>query len=251
MSLESRQQRELSHWKRWEAKADAFWGWQTPAGQVRAGRRATLFRELGAMGDDSVVLEIGCGTGEFTARIASHVRQLTATDLTPELLDRARNRVIRECPGAPVIFAIQDAMKLQLPDDEFDAVFGCSILHHLDAGVALQEIFRVLKAGGRCVFSEPNMLNPQIAMQKNVGFIKRRFGETSDEGAFFKYQLKCLLKDAGFSEICVRHFDFVHPRIPRALVPLAQSAGQVAESVPGLRALSGSLLVAARKPQGL
>ena len=247
MALESRQERELSHWKQWESKADAVWGWQTPAGRVRADRRAALFRQVGAMTSDSVVLELGCGTGEFTTRIAEHVGKLMATDLTPAFLDRARQRVGQECPGAAVTFGIEDAMSLRLQENHFDAVFGCSILHHLDAVVALREVFRVLKPGGRCVFSEPNMLNPQIAVQKNVKFIKRWVGDTGDERAFFRGQMIRLLRDAGFAEIGVHYFDFVHPLIPAPLLHLAEVAGSLAETIPGIRALSGSLFITGRK----
>lgn len=78
-----RREHELAHWAAWQGKADEVWGWQTPAGQARATRRARLFRELGRMDARSVVLEIGCGTGEFTARVAPHVGHLQATDFSP------------------------------------------------------------------------------------------------------------------------------------------------------------------------
>jgi ubiquinone/menaquinone biosynthesis C-methylase UbiE len=242
------QETELAHWKKWESKADEVWGWQTPAGKLRAGRRAELFRSLGRMGRQSTVLEIGCGTGEFTHRVAGHVQELRATDLSPELLRRAEARVRAGCPGATVILEIQDAMHLALRESSFDAAFGCSILHHLDAGQALREIHRVLKPGGWCVFSEPNMLNPQIAIQKKVGFIKRRMGDSPDESAFFRWEMERFLDQAGFTRISVQPFDFLHPLTPTRWLRAVERFSLLLERCPGVRQFSGSLILCGQKP---
>lgn len=241
------QERELAHWKEWESRADEVWGWQTPAGQLRAARRAELFRDLGHMGRQSRVLEIGCGTGEFTHRMAGHVQELRATDLSPELLRRAEERVRTSCPGAKVVFEIQDAMHLTLQNNSFESAFGCSILHHVNAQQALSEIHRVLQPGGWCVFSEPNMLNPQIAVQKNVGFIKRRMGDSPDETAFFRWEMERLLGQAGFGKISVRPFDFLHPLTPVRWLNAVQRFSLVLEKCPGVRQISGSLILCGQK----
>jgi SAM-dependent methyltransferase len=244
----TRQELELAHWQEWESRADAVWGWQTPAGQRRADRRADLFRNHARLGAASVVLEIGCGTGEFTQRIAGQVAELWATDLSPELLARARDRVQRVHPGVRVNFAIEDAMGLSLPGDRFDAAFGCSVLHHLDVRRALQEVYRVLKPGGWCVFSEPNMLNPQIAVQKNVGFVKRHLGDTPDETAFFRWPLQRMLVELGFRQISIRPFDFLHPLTPTRWLGAIGRLGEFLERIPVIREISGSLLLAGQKP---
>jgi len=196
----------------------------------------------------SVVLEIGCGTGEFTQRIAPHVHELWATDLSPGLLERAQQRIRMVCPQAHVTYAVQDAMELHLPDDHFDAVFGCSMLHHVNPSLALRETCRVLRPGGWCVFSEPNMLNPQIALQKNIPFLKRRAGDSPDETAFFRWELNRLLVVAGFQNSCVRNFDFLHPGTPATMVPAMARLGSILEKCPLVRSLSGSLILCAQKP---
>lgn len=241
-------ERELAHWKAWQTKADVVWGWQTPAGQARAARRANLFRELAHMTNASEVLEVGCGTGEFTLRVAPHVKHLSATDLSPDLLARAQEKAGQAGLGN-LSFGIQDVTTMNLPDNHFDAVFGCSMLHHVDAPKALREIFRVLKPGGWCSFSEPNMLNPQIALQKNVGFIKRRVGDSPDERAFFRWQLRGQLEQAGFTGIALRNFDFLHPLTSPAWIPRIERLGNFLESIPGVRAISGSLIFGAQKPR--
>lgn len=248
MDDELRREHERAHWAAWQDKADSVWGWQTPAGKARADRRAKLFLELGSMTPQSTVLEIGCGTGEFTWRIAPHVGPLHATDYSPDLLKRCEARLREVCPGARVTFEVQDAMATTLANGRFDAVFGCSMLHHVNAALALHECWRVLRPGGWCVFSEPNMMNPQIALQKKVGFIKHRVGDSPDETAFFKTEMEQLLRDAGFVEIRVRHFDFLHPFTPAPLIGCVAKFGELLEQIPLVRALSGSLILCARKP---
>lgn len=248
MNEGSQQSREIAHWQRLQHAADKYWGWQTPAGQRRVARRARLFLELGRMGPKSKVLEVGCGTGEFSTRLAPQVRELYATDLSPELLSHTEARARAGCPHNLVVFAVEDATALRLPDRSFDSVFGCSVLHHLDAARALREVWRVLVPGGWCVFSEPNMLNPQIALQKNIRFLKRLAGDTEDETAFFAGQARRLLVSAGFVQAAARPFDFLHPGTPRALLGAVERFGLLLEKVPGLCRISGSLMLSGQKP---
>lgn len=77
-------------------------------------------------------------------------------------------------------FLLMDAHKLDFPDDHFDVVFGWGILHHLDLGLALAEIRRVLRPDGIFMFSEPLDNNP-------VGRLVRRAtpgARTVDETPF-------------------------------------------------------------------
>src|ERR1051326_1599368 len=240
MNESSRNERELAHWKAWQDHADKVWGWNTPAGKVRADRRAALFRELARMQTSTKAVEIGCGTGEFTARIAPCVKQLLATDLSPELLDHAKGRVTRCCPDAHVEFEVQDVTALTLAGSSFDAAFGCSVLHHVDATTALREVHRVLKPNGWCTFSEPNMLNPQIALHKNVSFLKHRVGDSPDETAFFRWELVRLLRQVGFEDITVRNFDFLHPLTPPSWMSIVARIGDFMEKCPVVKEISGS-----------
>jgi ubiquinone/menaquinone biosynthesis C-methylase UbiE len=172
---------------------------------------------------------------------------LKATDLSPDLLEYAKEKVVAACPQAHVEFEPQDVMRMTLPEASFDSVFGCSMLHHVDPKSALQEIHRVLKPGGWCTFSEPNMLNPQIAVSSHVGFIRRRAGYSPDETAFFRWELERLLQETGYAEISVRNFDFLHPSTPRPLISTVAGLGSILEKCPGVRAISGSLILCARK----
>lgn len=65
-------------------------------------------------------------------------------------------------------FKVMDAHKLEFPDKYFDIVFGTGILHHLNFETAIREIARVLKKGGKIVFSEPLARNPVAKLVRKL-----------------------------------------------------------------------------------
>ena len=191
----------------------------------------------------SEVLELGCGTGYFTKEIIKTGAKVTAIDISLDLLAVARKEV-----GAPnVVFMEENAYRMTFPDNHFDYIIGSSVLHHLDIPKALSEMFRVLKPGGRIAFTEPNMMNPQIAVQKNVPYVKRKLGDSPDETAFFRWRLSKQLRSYGFVDIAIRPFDFLHPATPVKMIPLISSIGLSIEKCPIIKEISGSLFIKASK----
>ena len=113
---------------------------------------------------------------------------------------------------------------------------------------ALSEAYRVLRPGGVLWFSGPNMLNPQVALEKNDRVIGRWLQNTEDETAFFRWQLSDTLQKTGFSSVSVQPYDFLHPLVPAPLVGAMTRVGSFIEQVPVLREISGSLLITATHP---
>lgn len=190
------------------------------------------------------VLELGCGTGLFTEMMAVSGASVVATDISAELLELARARV-RGVGNVSLVLC--DGEALPFRDRSFDAVIGSSILHHLPVESSLREIQRVLSHHGSMVFAEPNMLNPQIAIQKNVPAVKAWLGDSPDETAFVRWRLHRLLRSMGFSEITIEPYDFLHPVTPRVLIPLIEGIGRLTEKIPLLREVAGSLIISARR----
>jgi len=75
-----------------ESGAEAAWGWETPAGKVRAQRRAELIINEICMQKGMRILEIGCGNGNFTELFAKSGAQIIAVDISPDLLQIAERR---------------------------------------------------------------------------------------------------------------------------------------------------------------
>jgi len=243
-----RHQHEIEHGRMLaRSGAESIWGWDTPAGKVRAVRRAGMILSNISGENSRHVLEIGCGTGDFTRLFASGVEKLTAVDISPELLEIARKNLMDAQNVKLLCSSFED-----LPDAHpYDAIIGSSVLHHLEIGLALGHLRRLLKPGGVISFAEPNMLNPQIMVQKNIPWIKKRMGDSPDETAFFRWQIKRRLFDAGFTDIHVTPFDWLHPLVPPQMIKLISATGEILERIPLIKELSGSLVIFARKAEGI
>lgn len=61
-------------------------------------------------------------------------------------------------------FSVMDVQALTFNDETFDLVFGSGILHHFALPVTLSEINRVLKKGGRALFTGPLVANPLLKL---------------------------------------------------------------------------------------
>lgn len=98
------------------------------------------------------LLDVGCGTGVVAVTAARRGARVTGLDLTPALLERAKENA--RTAGVNVEFIEGDVEKLPFADNSFDRVL--SQFGHMFAprpGVALAEMLRVLKPGGVIAFS--------------------------------------------------------------------------------------------------
>jgi SAM-dependent methyltransferase len=241
--LDLRKDHERSHGKFLAPNAVEIWGWGTPAGLERAKRRTELLIERALIKPGMKVLEFGCGTGMFSRRFAEGGALLTAIDISPDLIAEAQKE-----SSPNIAYQIGDIEMLPFADSVFDAVVGSSVLHHVQVEKALKNAFRVLKPGKMIAFAEPNMLNPQIAIQKNIPYIKRKMGDSPDETAFFRWPMARLLKNLGFIDIVVDPYDFLHPAIPHKFISAAKKLTFVLETIPLIREIAGSIIISARKP---
>lgn len=234
--------REIEHHREIAERAEIVWNWDSPSGARRADRRARLFAACGGLAPGERALELGCGTGVFLSRVAGCGASIAGIDLSRDLLSKARTAV-RERNDATLVCG--NAERLPFPDLTFDVVYGSSVLHHLDLTVAAAETFRVLRPGGRAVFTEPNILNPQVAFMFHVGATKRYFGVSPDEKAFSRFRALITLQDAGFRRVVVTPFDFLHPATPRRWLDVVDRVGRWLERFPLVNELAGSLLIVA------
>jgi SAM-dependent methyltransferase len=128
-----------------------------------------------------------------------------------------------------------------------DFIISNSILHHVDLGKCLNECHRVLRPGGKIFFTEPNMLNPEILVQKNVKIIGKLLDNSPDETAFVRWKLERNLLLLGWKNVRVRNFDFLHPLFPRVLTNLVNFLSRLLEKIPIIKEISGSLIIYAEK----
>ena len=243
--MESRNAREREHFDKLADDTGAvWWGSETAAGKVRLDERGAIAIRHANLGPGRIALEPGAGNGEFTLRIAPSGATIIGIEISPKQVEIASRR-LAAFPHTKV--QVGDVDRLDFPDGYFDAVVGQSVLHHFDLRRSLPELRRVLKPGGRFFFLEPNMLNPQIAIEKNVKPIGRRLQNSPDETAFFRWQIVRVLRENGFTNAWARPFDFLHPGTPPRLIPAVHAMSRAFSAAPVIREIAGSLQIYAER----
>jgi len=92
----------------------------------------------------SVILEVGCGTGQLTERLAGFGFGLTAIDIGPSMIAAARHRL----DGSAVSFQVSSFEDLAAADASFDLVISGAAFHWVDPEVRFVKSARLLRPGG-------------------------------------------------------------------------------------------------------
>jgi ubiquinone/menaquinone biosynthesis C-methylase UbiE len=101
--------------------------------------------------DGARVLEVGCGPGHLSIRLArQHGLNVTGLDLDPAMIERARANADRseDSDESGPSFLVGDVAALPFPDESFDLVVSTMSMHHwADPTSGMAEIDRVLRPG--------------------------------------------------------------------------------------------------------
>jgi len=105
------------------------------------------------------ILDVGCGTGHFSFKLARMDCTVTGIDISSEMLAQARKKAMHE--GLPVNFLSMDASHLDFKDETFDAVVAITVFEFLGKPVeSFNEMFRVLKRNGSLLIGIINRDSP-------------------------------------------------------------------------------------------
>jgi dolichol-phosphate mannosyltransferase len=221
-----------------ERVREAYWKQRDPIIDDRMLWRAQTFRHVMHLLPGQSILELGCGDGDFTRKLAKVTRgECPSTAVTFDLDAR---RPADFPPG--VEFLAGPSLPGLLEGRHFDFIIAHDLLDKRNAVWLLQQVFALLAPGGRVLFYESNPWN-LIRRLRQLLFGRRDPRLLLDRSSMYE-----LLSELGFIRIFAVFNDFVYAPLTPKGVWLLRNLSIILENMAGLRTLAGSILLHAQRP---
>ncbi len=182
----------------WTDRYDLWFA--TPIGQLVRWYEAELLLKFLEPQPGERILDVGCGTGIFTADVLKSGAGVTGIDLSASMLTKA---ILRG--GDTFVGICADMCALPFGDNSFDRVFSMTAIEFVaDGAKAIAELNRVVKPGGRVVVTSLNSLSPWAEQRRQKA---ARDGHSLFENVHFRSpeEMRSLLSTDGESRTAI-HF---------------------------------------------
>ncbi len=147
-------------------------------------RNAERLIELAGLPVQGKLLDAGGGTGRVAQALNGLASSLVVVDLSVDMLRQASLKDGLRC-------TCSHSEKLPFGSGTFERVIMVDALHHVcDAAATAQELWRVLKPGGRLVIEEPDIRQfavKLVALAEKLALMRSRFIAPQDIARFFAY----------------------------------------------------------------
>ena len=212
-----------------------------------------LFQSLGSI-EGKEILDIGCGEGELSTQLAKLGARVTGIDISPELIDVARQRAVADQVQDRVEFLVWDILEKPLPKERFDLVTCSAVLHHVNISAFLPVLWASVKPGGKAVMIEPLGLSPFLRRLRR--HVPVHTEASPGEHPLTRDELKLILSILGntqvsYFELLARLQALLPGRFNRAaIVSLGGLDWLLLRAMPFLRKFAGeAVIVGVKQPQ--
>ena len=202
-----------------------------------------------------IVLDYACGDGAETLRAARMGASLAiGIDVSNVSIQNASQAAAREGLSERCIFIEGDCEDTGFPENSFDVILCCGMLHHLDLAKAYPEMHRILKPGG-CVFAQEALnYNPIIKLYRKLTPEMRT--EWEREHILSLKDVRSATKYFNVGEIRYWHLTSMLAAFARGVPPLFQAVSLVLNSldkcllaIPGVQMLAWQFTFELFKPR--
>lgn len=191
-------------------------------------------------------IDLGCGTGAFTRRLAAFELDLTGVDISPRSVDRAA----QQSPAQR--YEVRDIMATGLPDASVDIAVFSGVLHHLptarERSGALTEARRLLRPGGRVFGFDPHSGSPSMWLYRDPRSpLHSSIGKTENEVLLGRAQMRHELAAAGFTDVRAEGiggitYRYVESGAARLILPL-YNLYEIVTMLPGISRFLGTFVI--------
>ena len=123
-----------------------------------------IMRQLGPLAGKKL-LDVGVGLGESSVYLARQGAEVTAVDVSPEMVDLTLR--LGRHHGVSIKGVVSGGEDLPVESNSYDFVYSANTLHHVsDRARFFEQIHRVLKPGGRFFTIDPLVYNPVIGVYR-------------------------------------------------------------------------------------
>lgn len=158
---------------------------------------------------DKTVIDLGAGTGKFTARLVATGAQVIAVEPVPQMLEKLSEAL-------PEVLAVNGtAMDLPLPDASVDVVICAQAFHWFASSEALTEIARVLKPGGKLGLVW-NLRDTTVSWVPKLDAIVNAL--EGDTPRFYTGAWRRAFPHAAFGPLREQHFSHSHTGAPEDVI---------------------------------
>lgn len=257
--MEARRGQSETKLKRTEAGGTAYFSekeareWSAPNFRMRRTINGlTRFIETKLdLKSESKAIDLGCGSGVYSFVLAKRAHSVVGVDASPAMLALARKQKRERArrnrfKNKNLRFVKGDYFRLRLrfAANSFDAAvsLGPSIMGTEKNPLALKELARILKPGGKAVLDVRNPLHPSYWLPNPFHNLRRKM-----RAALFPWQLRKHFKENGFVLLAASSVNYLPPGCPRFAAPLFYFLESVCTKLPLLKFLGRHLVVLVAK----
>ena len=189
--------------------------WMTPGGAYNDQVQQGLISELCVDWAGKEVLEIGCGTGRFSATLARLGAQLSLVDLSSRMLEctsaHLRSLGLFSRVRCLMVGSIYD---LPFIGSSFDCILTINVFNHLEkTQLAFAQCARVIRPNGHFAFNYPSLCSYYLPVAYRINHMRRAVGQDVFSRWMRPTEVARMVQGAGFEVL--RWYGQVH--VPRSL----------------------------------